>query len=479
MKNRRLTYLGTMVLGILILSLLALSGCSGQQSPASTPTPANTQVPMFTQTSPPPPSSSVPQPQATKTLKIGIVALFSSTTSMDAMRSIELMADIDNKNGGWDIGGEKYKIELIEYDNNNSQATEVAATNRLVFEDKVKYIITQGTYQDGWEKVTEDNKVIVSTWAPMKGLDPKLHYMFAQVFGNTQAAAVTGWFCKNYPQLANGIALVLPDNVMGHVVYTMLEPTWKAFDVTPQAEFFPANQQDLSSLGTKIATINPTAVSALTGSDVGDGLIYNTIYNAGYKGQFYTSSFMTEETLSQVMSPQALEGFICGALPTEFDPPLSQLAKEFKDAWIAKYGKWTGPNILYLSSYFAFKTALQTAGTTDTDKVAEVISSGMKYSTPVGTAQMISRPDFQNERTVDSVSEVYIKQMNNGKAKLVATISLDEALTYANKVLSLGPPPGPPPGGPPPGGPPPEGGLPPGGPPPGGLPPGGLPPPPG
>ena len=37
------------------------------------------------------------------------------------MRAVELMADMDNNNGGLDIGGQKYKIELVEYNNSNTR----------------------------------------------------------------------------------------------------------------------------------------------------------------------------------------------------------------------------------------------------------------------------------------------------------------------------------------------------------------------
>jgi hypothetical protein len=43
------------------------------------------------------------------------------------MKAIDMLEQ-DNKNAGWDIGGEKYKIEIIKYDNNNSQTTEVASS---------------------------------------------------------------------------------------------------------------------------------------------------------------------------------------------------------------------------------------------------------------------------------------------------------------------------------------------------------------
>ena len=86
-------------------------------------------------------------------------------------------------------------------------------------------------------------------------------------------------------------------------------------------------------------------------------------------------------------------------------------AKNFKTSWIAKYGKWEDPEVQYTSLYSCLRAALQQAGSLDTDKVADVIGNGLKYEGPTGAAQMISRPDMGNNRTVDSVTTLYFKQI--------------------------------------------------------------------
>ena len=51
-----------------------------------------------------------------------------------------------NAAGGITVGGEQYKIKVISYDSGGSQAGETEATNRLVYQDKVKFIISQGSF---------------------------------------------------------------------------------------------------------------------------------------------------------------------------------------------------------------------------------------------------------------------------------------------------------------------------------------------
>jgi branched-chain amino acid transport system substrate-binding protein len=465
-----------LILSFLVAGLM-LSGCTNTASVTTSPTQSVVAPSSLS------PATSETAVKTPKTLKIGILTNFSSSTDLDGIRTIEFLADLDNQKGGLDIGSDKYNVQIIKYDNNNSQATESAAVNRMIFEDGVKFIIAKGTFENAWDTITEQNKVLVITQSPnaFMTLIPKFKYVFNTSFGNTEGTTVTGWFCKNYPDLTKKVVLAMPDSPMGHIVAAMLEPSWKGFGVTLETIYFPANQADLSSLGTKVVSLNPTAFSGSSGSDVGDGQIYNAVYQAGYRGQLFTSAQNSIYTLKQVISKEALEGFMCATYPTEFNPPLNQSAKDFKDAWVAKYGKWDSPYIAYSASYCALKTALQKAGAVDTDKVAAVMSNGMEYDTPMGLGRMVSRPDLGNDRTVDSISSICVTQILNGEPTLLANIGIDEALNYFKVAFPPLPPgatpqgpPGPPPGeGPPPGGPPP------GGPPPGGPPPGGLPPPPG
>ena len=81
------------------------------------------------------------------------------------------------------------------------------------------------------------------------------------------------------------------------------------------------------------------------------------------------------------------------------------------------------------------KTALQQAGSIDVDKVAAVLNNGMKYDTPCGPAQMISRSDIGVTRTVNSVYTIYMKVIKNGQPTLAATITPDEGVTYLNTYL--------------------------------------------
>ncbi len=80
--------------------------------------------------------------------------------AFDFKKDAELIADLYNKKGGLVIGGERYKIDLIILDSKMSHEVSRAAVERLVYQDKVKFILGDETV-DAWVPVTEANKVLV------------------------------------------------------------------------------------------------------------------------------------------------------------------------------------------------------------------------------------------------------------------------------------------------------------------------------
>jgi branched-chain amino acid transport system substrate-binding protein len=402
---------------VMLLFSLIFGGCT-----ASTASPT-TQTATSTETT-----------SALKTLKIGAVLSLSQGSGIQCMKMIEALMEDDNRKGGLAIGDSHYNVKLVTYDSQLSQTAEAAAINRLVYEDKVKFIITASYMADAWLDVTESEKVIAfsNSQAWGTGLKPQRHYSYSVNFLNTGDCAFVGWFLNNYPEAVkpNNVAMALFDNQLGHMMQASTEPIFKAFGAQPTYIFFPEQATDLSAVGTKVVSQNPAFFSSLCGSPEIDGRLANAVHQAGYKGKLFSIATSSALELAQVITPEALEGYICGSLATEFDPPLTQTAKEMKDIWVAKYGKWDGPYYASAYPYYALRTVLQQAGTLDADKVAAVMSNGMKFDVPNGTAQMISRPDVGNDRTIDAMTLYYVKQINKGQPKQIGTVSLDEGYKY-------------------------------------------------
>jgi branched-chain amino acid transport system substrate-binding protein len=433
MNNRKVIWMEILLAIVLVLSMLSVFGCASKQVPAST-------------SAPPAAPASAPAAQA-QTVKIGLVMDTGNSRGVDMKNQLELLGDLENAKGGIDIGGQKYKVEFIQYNSQNSQTVEAAAVNKLTYEDKVKFIMASGEYIDAWLKTTEDNKVIVGANTPSPSpMMSNIHYTYNASFGNSGIAVLAGWFCQNLPDKAKGMALMSPENQMGHMILeVILGNVFKGFGITPTNIFYPANSTDLSSLGTKIMSINPTSVASMGGGDVSDGLAVKAVWQAGYRGQFFSPVTSSAAVWAEVVPVEALEGFVAGASTSEFEPAATQMGQDFKTAWKAKYGTPLTAEISATGFYTALKTAMQQAGTaTDTDKIISVIHGGLKFEAPSGAGMMISRPDMGNDQTVDAVATSFIKQIKAGKPTVLATVSMDDALGYFRKAYGTTPRPAPP-----------------------------------
>ena len=368
-------------------------------------------------------------PARHRDLKIGAVIWTRWPLGYDMKRGVDVMAALDNAAGGIDIGGKKYKVEFDFIESNNDQATTMSAINKLIYEDKVQFLITDTMYPGAVFAETEKNKVIVLTGCPIPTMfDPTYKYTFQ---GGTMMQAtpeVAGWIAKNTPEIKT-VDLAFPDEA-GGIGYAMgVQATLEAYGIKVNPDQVPLTSTDLSAIGTQVKADNPSAFIAV-GNSATDALVYQAVVQAGYKGLLFSTTTVTYETLKTAVPAEALEGFIGGAWPVEFDPAATDVAKEFKAKWIEMYGKWDGPEIQLTAAYAALRAALEKAGTLDVDKVAEVLASGLTFEGPTGKGEMIPRNDMGITRTVDNISEFCIKKIVDGVPTLLHYITLDEGKSY-------------------------------------------------
>jgi branched-chain amino acid transport system substrate-binding protein len=446
MRIKSKSWMGMLVMVILIISLLTF-GCSTAttQAPA-TVTKTTTQVATATATATAT-TTAVATATATATitgtapttaaggaqiLKIGFIDNFAFASGIDVIHIMDVYNDIYKDAGGLVIGGKQYQMQFVPYDNQNVQATAMSALNKLIFEDKAKYIITGFTpLSDGWLPVTEQNKVIfVNGGVTPPTYDPKYNYCFEA--GGLPCMATGGpyWFAKNFPNMKD-VVIAGPDNQMGHMGNDDATRIMTYSGMKVKEIFYPATSSDLSSLGTQVKLLNPPVVVCQGGGPLVDSLAQKAIYQAGWRGQFFTAPASTALNMQQVVPPEVLEGQIVGAVPCEFDPPLNDAAKEFKTRWIAKYGKYEGQTLGNLE-WDAIRAAMQTAGSIDVDAVAKALHNGQKYSGVQGDCQMVPRRDFGDDRTTGSATTLYMKKIVKGAPILIGTFTLQEAVALMN-----------------------------------------------
>jgi branched-chain amino acid transport system substrate-binding protein len=432
-KNIKLSRASLLVVSMILIFAMCLISC-GQTNSTTAPASTSASGPASTQAQAP--TSTQAQAPATNTLKIGVIATYKSPIGLEFINSLKVLVDMDNQNGGITIGGNKYNIQTIIYDSDDNQGTAVAAANKLIYEDKVKYILAdQNAYVDAWLATSEANKVLVSgTPSSNPILSPKYHYCFLTGFQNAGIVEMTGFLAKQYPDKKNFLC-AYPDEQTGHASAAVLAKVLTPLGMNVTNLFYPMSQQDLSAVGTKVRVTNPDYFWPM-GGGMSDVMCIKAARQAGWTGTLIIAACASMAMLSSFIPAEMLEGYYGGAWPTEFDPALTDKAIAFKAAYTAKYGKWDGPEIQDTGCWTALETAFIKADSLDTDKLAEVLSNGLRYEGPTGPSQMVARPDQGNTRTVDSVGGYNVKTVVGGKIKLVGTYPLDDAVASFNKMFA-------------------------------------------
>jgi hypothetical protein len=117
-------------------------------------------------------------------------------------------------------------------------------------------------------------------------------------------------------------------------------------------------------------------------------------------------------------------------------PSPSPLAREVKQDYMKKYGKWSEASLTWIPAWYAFIQAIKKADSLDPVVVANLIATkGLEWEIPNGKAMLVKRPDLENNKYCDTCSELAYAQIKSGKLAYIGRISLDETVSACEKVF--------------------------------------------
>jgi branched-chain amino acid transport system substrate-binding protein len=374
---------------------------------------------------PPPPE------EEAKTLKLSATLPLGSPLGIGAKKFYDLVVAELNEAGGLVVKGQRYKIEMIIYDDKYTAEGGRAAVERLVFQDNVKYIFQLGSAPTlGGLTVTEPNKVLViSAASTAKLLAPEVRYA---VRGSATGTGMPrGWAgpLEIYPNLKTVVTLA-PDDETGRALTSQVKYCVEAAGLTVLATlYYPRDIVDWTPVGTKIASLNPDFLEVTVGSVGGadEGLMMQAAYNAGWRG--ITKGHLSDmKAIREVCSDEAMEGAIGEWADTEIPNP-PQIAKEFKKAWIDKYGTWEGgvEGIGYGCPWNVFLAAVKKADSLEVDDILTAME-GLEFDTPQGRGAMIKRPDLGCNKFADCVYETALKVVRSGECIVVGRVTVEDCI---------------------------------------------------
>jgi branched-chain amino acid transport system substrate-binding protein len=364
-------------------------------------------------------------------LKIGASLPLNVAFGMDTKKALEVIVPMFNEAGGISVNGKRYKVDLIIYDDKYTADGGRAAVERLVYQDKVQFLVCQiGSVSilPGMA-ITESEKILSFVGgASDKLMAPENNYMF-----RAQATVLTSipiWVLtqKLFPNAKTAV-LLSPDHEGGKAKAAIEGKLARSLGFEVDTIFYPPKTTDFSPFATKINTISPAVVNFAGGGAGSElGLQLKALYTGGYRGGLFMGQSINLPEVLTVCPPEAAEGVVSGMSVADLEEP-PPVSKEFKDAFIEKYGSWNTNACGWTSPWYACIGAIKKADSLDPTRIANLLhNNGLEWEANSGNYRLVKRPDLGNSKYCDALMEWMAGQVTNGKVIFKGGVSIEDSI---------------------------------------------------
>lgn len=275
MGSKKFFFIATAFTLVFVLGL-ALAACGGDTttttaastSPSITPTSATpTTAPASTDTSATP-STAGGEAQVLKIGAVNDLTGFLSTWMLLENKMLGFAADNINASGGITVGGQKYTIQIVAADSASSVEGAAAATNKLVFDEKVKFVIGGLAFENAAiGPITEQNKVIHVIFDATPDptvVGPNNPYTFVGVGSTVEhEIAMANALKKEFPDVKN-VLIAAQDDGSQVVTVPLMIKTLEGLGFTvasdKKAVIFGMQMEDFTPVANQINSIKPDAI---------------------------------------------------------------------------------------------------------------------------------------------------------------------------------------------------------------------------
>ena len=359
---------------------------------------------------------------AQETLKLGALVTLSgpgAAWGIGMKNAAELAADQVNAKGGLEVGGKKYKVEVVSYDDKYQANEAVTAGNRLVFEDKIQYLIgpTGSAPALAVQPLTEKSKIIILTlgFTP-KLLGPDKTYTFRPPVTTGEVAdPQIGWVVKKLG--VKKVGGIFPNDETGQAMSKDLEAAYTKAGATFVAkEYFERDRVDFVPLITRMMARGIDAIELDGNSPTTAGLIVKQAREMGFKGKIIRTGGPSTMDIVNVAGKAATEGMY---VHTPLDASLAS-TKAYEEMYAAKYkSPMNGFSPVFYDATNMLFEAMRKAGTvTDTEKVRNELEKLKDYKGTLGTINWTGKASYGIDHQMDA--PFFIAEVKDGNEVMVA-----------------------------------------------------------
>jgi branched-chain amino acid transport system substrate-binding protein len=361
---------------------------------------------------------------AAQTLKLGVIAPLTgggAPWGVAAEQAAKILANETNAAGGLDVGGTKYKVEVIAYDDQYKAADSVAAYTRLLNQDGVKLMLvhTSPAAMALKQNVEDDEVVAITSAASRNAVNPDGTYLFRiQTPPDDFMGPFIAWMKDNLT--GRKVVLVNPNDETGWSFVDMVSSHYKenGFEVI-RSELYERSQKDFAPLFTKIIAQNPEIIDLGGVPPATAGLMVRQAREQGFKGKFVKTAGPSPREILDAAGKDAAEGMIMQLNGDPQNEGFQRLSKEFE----TRVGQ--PPNEMIIPVYDGFRVLLAAVSKArtvdDTAKIAAAIPEVLPMTSLQRDELRIGGPGSSGGKQ-QVRSATYIGEVRNGVPVVVGKI---------------------------------------------------------
>ena len=357
-----------------------------------------------------------------QTLKLGVLATLSGAGTawgMAMQGAAELAAEDVNSKGGLEVGGKKYKVEVVAYDDHYKAADALTAFNRMVFDDGIKFVVGPLGSAPALAllPVSTENKVLTMTMAfTPKALSAEYKYSFrpvipSDVFSDPQVK----WVVDKLG--AKRIGGLFPNDESGQQVGAANEAGYVAVGAKFVAkEFFERERVDFVPLLTRVLAQKIDAFELNGNSPQTAGLLVKQLRELGFKGPIIRTGGDATADLLKIAGKEATENVYVHQPINPDSASIQEYTKRFETKYKIPLNAFSPFFYANVQMLFA---AMQKAGTvTDTDKVREALLGLKDFDSVLGKVNWMGQAQWKSNQQLDA--PFYVALIKGGAAHVVA-----------------------------------------------------------
>ncbi|MFA4837747.1 MAG: ABC transporter substrate-binding protein [Dehalococcoidia bacterium] len=323
-------------------------------------------------------------------IKIGVLAPLTGRGAAmfgEAIANLtKLRAEQINAAGGLMVGGKPYLLNVVLADDKLTPEGARAAADKLIYEDKVKFII--GPWSTTQTAAIEDYVSDAGVWhAPastsVTTFTPKHSNTWSPYTGSSATQIpLSKWVIAKYPQIKR-IVFLAPDDETGKSWFKLTEEALKPYNLYVKAIYYNRSATDYYPWLTKAVAENPDAIDLDGTISPTATLILKQLYELGYKGIKYSGTTYVAEELLKGTSKESMEGLMGINMSSAMDNAPAGL-RQMRADYEAKYGSGS------------YNTALDRIGC-----APDILIAGLKSATAPTPAAVTAA--LESMKTIDTI----------------------------------------------------------------------------